>query len=221
MTKYLFLNVFILFLLGVANWANAAGVSTSCVRAAERTKLVTVNYNYGNLEIIPKNMQEISRLCSENAAGCFLSGTGFVSSIDTKDIKIGSCMTKQITVNLDFTGSVLYITSDYDPCNARAVLRHELQHFMNWKTSKEQLIREIKIALKRWAINNMQECRNGKACSMPWHSEAEIRSIVSNAMSKWFELGQKNDKMLDSIDHDHHTEVNYSVCAPYSFKVSQ
>ena len=222
---------FLLFLLIL--WSSAFNscvadaadrVPQRCLRAAEKMKLVTVNYNYGELKFdASKTAAQISQVCSDQAAGCFYSTSGSFRNIAVTPIEVdGGCRTFQIKVDFDFTGSVLYITNEYGPCETRAVLRHELQHFMNWKASKEQVIRETKIALKRWSIKNMKECKKENECSSAdyrYGATSEAAQIVSNILEKWNAIGEKNNIQLDAVDHNVDKEMNYSVCAAYSLKI--
>lgn len=221
MNKFLFfLCVLIISDTAATKVGAAERVPANCVRMAEKMKLVTVNYNYGELRLdASKNSAEISQICSDRAAGCFPSSSGRVTNVALTKVDVGSsCQAYHITVDYDFSGAAVFITSEYNPCNTRAVLRHELQHFMNWKTSKEQLIRETKIALKRWSIQNMER-KDGDMVISRLNAQGEVYQIVNGLMSKWFELGNQNDRVLDNIDHDKGTEVNYSVCAQYELQI--
>lgn len=221
MNKFLFFMALSVIFGLVATKAEAGErVPLNCVRMAENMKLVTVNYNYGELRLdANNNTAEISQLCSDRAAGCFHGPSGLIINVDVTKVDVGaSCQAFQIAVNYDFSGSKIYVTNEYNPCNTRAVLRHELQHFMIWKTSKEQLVRETKIALKRWSIQNIErigdEERNTKN-----HAQGEVYKIVNGLMSKWAKLEADNDKVLDDTDHDTTTEVNYSVCSQYELEI--
>lgn len=220
MNKFLFLlSVFIILETAASKVSADDHIPLSCVRMAEKMKLVTVNYNYGELRLdASKNTAEVSEMCHDRAAGCFHNSSGTIGNVSVSKVDVGSsCQAYHITVDYDFSGRVIYVTNEYNPCNTRAVLRHELQHFMNWKTSKEQLIRETKIALKRWSIENMEQI-NSDASNSRIYALREVYKIINRLMEKWFKVNEENDRMLDDTDHDKQTEVNYSVCAPYELQ---
>lgn len=193
-------------------------VRKRCKKEVERIDPVRITYNYGELIFkANKNMKEISRTCGNNAAGCFKSvGYGCTQKIQTKSIKVNgyNCYYTAADINCDFSGARLYITNEYKGCNARAVLRHELQHFMNWKTAKENLVMELKNKLTAFVLNSLTVCQ--KEC---YHDKDKyFREYKQKIEDKWSFILRANDIRLDEVDHDYANQVNYTVCAPYSLK---
>ena len=114
--------------------AQAAAASYVCQQAADKEDLVHIRYNYGELGFDPsKSLQEINRICQDNAAGCFQGNTGVRRlSVRDKTLRVNreKCVVPEVDVAYDFSGTMLYITKEHPPCAPRAVLRHEFQHFM-------------------------------------------------------------------------------------------
>ena len=193
-------------------------VVEQCRKAVARQNPVRITYNYGELIFdSTKSIAEISRSCGNNAAGCFKSlEKGCASTLQTKNIKINgyNCLYTVAEVICDFSGAHLDINGEYKGCNARAVLRHELQHFMNWKTAKENLVRELKEKLTTFVINNITVCKDDCQHNIAY-GFSKYKQKIEN---KWYLLKQANDYILDEVDHDYANQVNYTVCAPYSLE---
>lgn len=185
------------------------------VRNANPVKIV---YNYGDLKLdYNKNTAEVSASCKDNAAGCFHGKGGCYWYHGYKNLLIGNyiCNFPDAHITCDFRGTYIDLTNEYDGCNARAVLRHELQHFMIWKTAKDNMMKEMKVKGTEFAV------QNAKVCSDYCHDNSgdNLSKMLREIDNKWRAINYINDKRLDDVDHDHDTEVNYKVCAPYSFKI--
>lgn len=193
-------------------------VITKCQEAVRKANPVQITYNYGQLKLdFGKSSAEISRNCGDNAAGCFHS-TERGCSVTTKEQSINisgyTCSYDKVYLNCDFRGATVDITSEYSGCNARAVLRHELQHFMNWKTAKENMLRELKTKLPAYLAQNARTCKS----TCPSYNLRSIYEYVSDISDKWRAISTANDRRLDEVDHNQDIEVNYTVCAPYSLE---
>lgn len=189
-----------------------------CQETVRKADPVKITYNYGDLRLdYNKNTAEVSASCKDNAAGCF-HGKGSCSwSYNNRSLQMGDyiCSFPVAHVTCDFRGTYIDLTNEYEGCNARAVLRHELQHFMIWKTAKDNMIKEMKEKGTEFAIQSAEVCEG--YCRN--NSEDNLAEILRKIDSKWNAIKNVNDKRLDDVDHDHDTEVNYKVCAPYSLKV--
>lgn len=195
-------------------------VTEKCRKAVIAANPVKVNYNYGELSVdYSKSVEEVSNECGGNAAGCF-HGTGGVSTYHggSDGISIGKYYCSYFTAefNFNYRGSFIDLTRDYNGCNARAVLRHELQHFMIWKTAKEQMHRELKNTLTDFVVKNIKVCEGH--CNND--KKGDIYKVARQIEKKWRDINEVNDKRLDDIDHSHKQQVNYNVCSPYSLKFS-
>ncbi len=193
-------------------------VTEKCRKAVIAANPVKVNYNYGELSVdYSKSVEEVSNECGGNAAGCF-HGTGGVSTHHggNEGISIGKYYCSYLTVefNFNYRGTYIDLTRDYNSCNARVVLRHELQHFMIWKTAKEQMHRELKNTLTDFVVKNI------KICEGHCHNDkmGKMYEVARQIRKKWRDIKDINNKRLDDIDHNREIEVDYRVCAPYSLK---
>ena len=193
-------------------------VIEQCKKTAVRQNPVKITYNYGELNFdFNKSRAEISRICGNNAAGCFRSlESSCAHTLQTKNIKINeyNCFYTVAEVFCDLSGARLDITGEYKGCNARAVLRHELQHFMNWKTAKENLVRELKEKLTSFVANNTMVCKGNCHYNITY----DFNKYKQKIENKWNLIRQANDYRLDEVDHDYANQVNYTVCAPYSLE---
>lgn len=192
-----------------------------CQNAEVLKDAVKITYNYGELLFdASKTSQEISVLCQDNAAGCFQHKEkgGRWTVVDT-NVKVGNdvCVVPYINVTYDFSGSQIFITNEYDPCRTRAVLRHELQHFMIWKTTKEWFLKDLKYSLQNVVKNHAVLCPENNLCST--RASWQVRKTINQVERRWHKLEEQNQNLLDSTDHSATAQVNYPVCAPYSLRV--
>ena len=193
-------------------------IVNKCREVVRKENPVKIIYNYGELKLdYSKNTEEVSKSCGDRAAGCFHGRGGCGYNYGNRSMQIGDyvCTFPYATVTCDFSGTYVDLTREYSGCSARAVLRHELQHFMIWKTAKEQMLKEMKISGTNFALQNIKVCKEYCNNSSGDELAEELRKIAS----KWKEIRNVNDEQLDKIDHNHDMEVNYTVCAPYSLKI--
>lgn len=190
-------------------------VTEKCRKAVIAANPVKVNYNYGELSVdYSKSDEEVTRDCKANAAGCFhgMVGEG-VSHSESAGISIGKYYCSYLTAgfNFNYRGTYIDLTRDYNGCNARAVLRHELQHFMIWKTAKEQMHRELKNTLTDFVVKNIKVCEGH--CDN--NKMGEMFELARQIKKKWGDIEDINNKRLDEIDHNCKEQVNYKVCEPF------
>ena len=194
----------------------------SCQKAAQSQNLVHIQYNYGKLGLdVSRTANEISQICQDNAAGCFHKKNAY-RNLTVKDtfFQAGSetCIAPSVDVFYNFSGSTIFVTKEYSPCATRAVFRHELQHFMIWKEAKEWFLKDLRYTLNQAVLKFASSCSGVGRCSTD--SETKIRGMVAQVERRWNNIENQNQIMLDEIDHSVTDEVNYTVCAPYSLKVS-
>lgn len=195
----------------------------ACANAADGQDLVHVRYNYGTLGLdVTKTNQEISNICHGDAAGCFHRNLGYMHSIKVSDKEFQArsekCAAPEIEVTYDFSGAVIYVTKDYPPCATRAVFRHELQHFMIWKTSREWFLKDLRYSLKQAAIKQAVSCPNNGLCRT--NSYHAIQVVAKQVENRWSKIEEQQHTLLDDIDHSDEYDVNYTVCTPYSLEVN-
>ncbi len=212
------LFIFILcFLISLPTYA----ANSVCEQVARTEKLVNLRYIYGTLGFdASKSEQEISALCTDNAAGCFLSQNGVGTwSVTDKIVKSGNqnCVVPEINIEYDFSGARIYIMRDGDACRTRAVLRHELQHFTIWKTTREWFLKDLKQSLQQAAARLAVLCLPEKRCATD--GMTYLSAVVQKVEQRWKNVERRNQDLLDSVDHSASQQVNYPVCAPYSLKV--
>ena len=193
-----------------------------CVKAAMSQKLVNLRYKYGTLGFdASRTHQEVSSICSDNVAGCFIHRSlgGGVWSIEDRSFDIGrqKCVAPVITISYDFSGANVYISRENNPCDMRAVLRHELQHFAIWKTTREWFLKDLKMSLLQTAAKRAKVCPQNGRCSTG--SLRALSAAVNTVEKRWNNMENKNQELLDRVDHSAEQRVNYPVCAPYSLKV--
>ena len=193
----------------------------TCAQAAMKEKLVNLSYNYGTLGFdASKSTQEVSALCSDSAAGCFVHQSGIGNwRVQDKIINAGGkkCVIPVISISYDFSGATIYITREYNPCETRAILRHELQHFTIWKTSREWFLKDLKKSLQQAAAERAKPCAGGIRCSTG--SLRALSAVINKVENRWSKMEERNQSLLDRVDHSAVHQVNYPVCAPYSLKV--
>lgn len=193
-------------------------IVNKCREAVRKEDPVKIIYNYGELQLdYSKNTEEVSKSCGDRAAGCFHGHGGCQWDYGSRSMQISDymCTFPYATVTCDFGGTRIDMTREYSGCSARAVLRHELQHFTIWKTSKEQMLKEMKISGTNFALQNIKVCK--EYCNNS--SGDELAVELERIASKWKEIEKVNDRQLDETDHDYDKEVGYTVCAPYSLKI--
>ncbi|MBR6355659.1 MAG: hypothetical protein IKR92_02285 [Alphaproteobacteria bacterium] len=194
----------------------------ACADSALKENLVHISYNYGELGFdASKTTNEISQICQDNAAGCFRRNGG-VRTLEVKDksFNVGRtrCIAPEIWVTYDFSGSAIFITKEYSPCSTRAVFRHELQHFLIWKTSRDWFLRHLQHAMKKMAQDLAFPCpSNTTRCST--NGYRSVKRAVEQVEDSWKKIEEGQHNLLDKVDHSDKDEVNYTVCAPYSLKV--
>ena len=214
--RYLFLLGLSLSAVLFASSATAAvSVSAKCMEEAQKNPLVTLRYNYGGLSFDnTKSTQQISQSSGGNAAGCFHHNFGKYSVQTTDKIVTtgrGQCAIPQIMADFDFSGAKIEVTSEYNSCKARSVLRHELQHFTIWKTAVEEMLEELKTELKKLALSKIRECKNGEYCST-YMREAAFNK-VNAIVDKWSKIAEMNNDRLDEVDHNDKLDFNYKSCS--------
>lgn len=196
-----------------------AQAAYTCAEAAQEIPMVTLRYKYGRLGFdSSKSTQQVSQICGDKAAGCFHHSFGtYKVQYKSKTIKASSrtCAIPQIVVDFDFSGSEIYITKDYTSCMARAVLRHELQHFTIWKTATEEMLKELKIELKNTALRGVKKCKTGEYCYADWNKE--MFGKVSEIWKKWEKISKMNNERLDEVDHNDSTDFAYKACEHNAF----
>jgi hypothetical protein len=198
--------------------ANAKSPQQICQEKAADVRQVNIRYKYGKLGLKQKSSAEISAYCGDNAAGCCHSSGGkYFVQTTFKTIQSGEilCVVPIVNVDFDFSGTYIEITDEYDACKTRAVLRHELQHFMIWKTGREQQLAQTREKLGQLARQRITACVAGDDCDYQYSND-EFVNLVQKIAAKWQRVIKANNKNLDENDHDFKKEVNYRVCMPYS-----
>lgn len=186
-----------------------------CQKAVIKDNPVKITYNYKTLSLdLSKNTAEISKACkADNAVGCFIRGT-YHKEMDMtpKNIKINEyvCEYPVVSLHFDFTGSKIYVTNEYKGCAARAVLRHELQHFMIWKTANDNMLYELKNKLPTIIAQNASIYRNNNNFQHHQNSD-KIMKITYQIADKWDRIKNTNNAELDKVDRNHKS-VHNSVC---------
>lgn len=198
-----------------------AAADSVCRQVAEDQDFVHIRYNYGELGFdATKSLQEIDQICEDNAAGCFHGNFGvrrLKVSDKTLRVRRDICVIPEVDITYDFSGATVYITRDYSSCATRAVLRHELQHFMIWKTAKEWFLKDLRYSLKQAVRDRVISCSHNERCSTV--SYATLEKVVTQVETRWKKIETQYQTLLDTVDHSETEEVNYTVCAPYSLKV--
>lgn len=197
------------------------GLEEKCRQKVLAADPVKITYNFGELKLDnTKTTAEVGKSCSDRAAGCFHKSSGVKKwRHQPRQIHIGDyvCHYNEIQVAYDFTGRSIDLTKEYDACNQRAVLRHEIQHFMIWKTSMNLMMKETKLLLVDQVAKDIKICSEEETC---YADPYKLYRIVEKIGQKWWNISQENDQILDRIDHDFENQVNYSVCLPASLTVS-
>ena len=197
------------------SWLEAKEIPQSvinkCREKAKKANPIKITYNYGTLSI------DYSKKVCEDVAGVFHGKNGCYLLTDFYNIQVGkyTCSFPYADIRCDFSGVYIDLCDEYSGCNARAVLRHELQHFMIWKTAKENMIKEMNTFGTDFVLRNIKVCEG--ACYNKTYNE--LLKNLKKISEKWEKIENANDKRLDEIDHDYKSEVNYTVCAPYSMEV--
>ena len=191
-----------------------------CVEAASKMKTVFLSYNYGTLGFDhSKTEAQIKGVCrSAEAAGCFFHSFGSRRVMAVRQaVKVGNtyCLVPQITVDYDFSGATVYISKEYEACQARAVLRHELQHFTIWKKATEEMLRELSIKLKKLALNDIKECSSSRQCNS--NIMEKTVNLTTAITQKWETYSKKNNERLDEVDHNHNVEFAYRACEAWPY----
>lgn len=218
-------------LIWVPTVSNAAGVPEhilrQCREKAQKVKLTSVSYKFGKLIMDnTKSSAQVREYCgSEIAAGCFRHTTAAyhygVSDYLKFDVGNYTCVVPKLYAAYSWVDVNIFVKKEYNACQRRVVLRHELQHFTIWKTAQNNILTESKKALNKLALNNIQVFSSddmGTFSGMLSLSE-EIGRYLKNINAEWNSIARKNDALLDKIDHNMETEVNYRVCMPYSIEL--
>ncbi len=197
--------------------------AVDCAEIAKDYPLVNIRYNYGTLGFDnTKSSAQLKKVCGDFVAGCFANGAAnykLITSRQTIQSGTHTCIVPQITVDFDFSGTTIYVTKEYTSCQARAVLRHELQHFMIWKTATEEMLNETKKSLKEFALQHIINCSEQKNCNNDFYRDTWRRLL--GITNKWNNVSVANNNRLDEVDHNNKTEFDYRVCAPYSLRFYQ
>ena len=212
--------------------ANASDVPEyiikQCREKAQNMKLTTVTYKFGKLILDnAKSTAQVRRMChSESAAGCFVHTTANYKYgvTNTEKISIGryTCFAPKLYVNYSWTDTFIYMTKEYNPCQRRVVLRHELQHFTIWKTAQNNILIESKRALKQLALDNIRIVPakdNLEPAGSVFDTIALVGQKIGDINRKWNSIAKSNNALLDQVDHNMETEVSYRVCMPYSVEL--
>ena len=211
-------TVFLLMFLWILP-AKALTPQQICQAEAQKINQVILRYKYGDLDLVQKSSAEISAECGDNAAGCCRAAGGrYTIYAKPKIIKVENtvCLIPVVSLDYDFSGTYIEVTNEYEPCKTRAVLRHELQHFMIWKTGRELQLKQTKKLLTELAQEKITACTSNADCNHNYLSE--FKNLVNVIAEKWGRIIHANNVKLDENDHDFNKEVNYRVCLPYSFK---
>lgn len=193
-----------------------------CVSRAQEMPLIKIRYNFGSLTLDnTKNTKQITYVCKDKAAaGCFARNQGrYATSAKRNKVNIGNktCIILSVLVEFDFSGATIYVTSEYSGCKARAVLRHEEQHFMIWKKANEELIKELKVALKKAALQDVRDCNSKDGCSA--QIDYVVYNLTKSLYDKWAKYSETNNARLDEVDHDGKNEFAFRVCDPYTLEI--
>ncbi|MBR2137131.1 MAG: hypothetical protein IJ852_04130 [Alphaproteobacteria bacterium] len=197
------------------------GLEEKCRQKVLAADPVKITYNFGELKLDnTKTTAEVSKSCGgHDAVGCFHSSRVKKWRHQPRQIHIGDyvCHYNEIQVAYDFTGRSIDLSKEYDACGQRAILRHELQHFMIWKTSMNLMMKETKLLLVDQVAKDIKICSEEETYYADPH---KLYRIFEKIKQKWWNIVQENDQILDEVDHDFENEVNDPVCFPASLTVS-
>ena len=218
-------------LIWVPSASRAAGVPErilrQCREKAQKMRLTSVSYKFGKLIMDnTRSSDRIREYCSsEIAAGCFRHTTATyqygISDYLKYDVEDYTCVVPKLYADYSWVDAKIFVKKEYNACQGRVVLRHELQHFTIWKTAQNNILTESKRVLQELALSNIQVFSLGKTDTFRgmFSLSEEMGRYLKNVNSKWNDIARKNDALLDKIDHNMDTEVNYRVCMPYSIKL--
>ncbi|MEE6206473.1 MAG: hypothetical protein VZR95_00245 [Alphaproteobacteria bacterium] len=225
MRKGLLTILALIGLISVSSVSNAADVPDhifkQCREKAKTIKLTRVTYKFGKLIFDnTKSTGQVRKMCyNEGAAGCFERTTAAykfgVEDYLKFDIGKYICVVPQLYADYFWHDARIFITREYNACQIRAVLRHELQHFTIWKSTQDSILTESKKALTELAMKNVRVF--SEQSNMP-DLIPVIQQTLKDINNRWNSISDKNNALLDKIDHDMETEVNYRVCMPYSIE---
>ena len=223
--------VLIVLLLPTAT-ANASDVPEyiikQCREKAQKMKLTRVTYKFGKLILDNTGSTSLvkQKCLRESAAGCFEHTTARyrygISGTETFSIGRYTCVVPKLYVNYSWVDAHIYMTKEYNPCQRRVVLRHELQHFTIWKTAQNNILIESKRALKQLALDNIKVISaedDPRLVGSVYDIKALVGQKISDVNRKWNSIASSNNTLLDQVDHNMETEVNYRVCMPYSIEL--
>lgn len=219
MYKFRKLTIWLLSVILGFGRCGEAWADDACVEAASKMKLVSLSYNYGTLGFDhSKTGAQVRMVCHADAAGCFFHSFGRRNVMAVRQaVKVGNtyCLVPKITVDYDFSGSTVYVSKEYEACKARAILRHELQHFTIWKKATEEMLRELSIKLKKLALNDIKECSSSKQCNSNIMEKAV--NLTAAITEKWETYSKKNNERLDEVDHNRSIEFAYNACEAWPY----
>lgn len=187
-------------------------IREQCKQKVLKRQPLKVTYNWGKLELdYSKTFKELLERCGEEAGGCFDAGSSirYFDSISEEFIQIGEYRCYYPVNNIDFDFSNfnrhVVVANEYSGCRAQAVLRHELQHFMIWKTGWEQMLIELQDTLLDQSLVFCKNCMDGSTYT-------DIVPIVNRIYEKWKDIIDRNNARLDEIDHDYKKRVADKMC---------
>ena len=214
---FLFIGLFCSILcFGSLNEARAAD---DCVEEAQKMKLVSINYNNGSLMLDnTQPIEMVGKICGDtHAAGCFKFSIKYSQRVDSAFKRVGKhiCLIPHITVDYDFSGSTVYIAKEYKDCKARALMRHELQHFTIWKTATEKMLDEVGNGLRKMVLQYVELCNEKKKCKI--NLQEKTWEYTQKITKKWENISTINNNRLDSIDHQEKSEFAYRACSSWPY----
>ncbi|MBP5352172.1 MAG: hypothetical protein J6Y91_00205 [Alphaproteobacteria bacterium] len=192
---------------------SADELNKNCRAQIEKKELVSVTYTFSKLPV--EYVDNVEKYCQYNdAAGCFAGQLFHTLSFRERAVRMGkySCVVPTANVNIKYNGKI-YMTKEYSGCKKRAVLRHELQHFFISKIAVNEMIKELH-SLANGKAKKLVCAAGSSNCSGTGQFEA-LHNFIAKVFNKWEVIMNKNNKTLDTVDHNHKTEVNYTVCKHY------
>lgn len=222
----------LIVLILIPSVSNAADVPEhifkQCREKAQKMKLTRVTYKFGKLIFDnTKSTDQVRSMChSSDAAGCFQGTTAAytvgVENYHTFNVGKYSCVAPQLYVDYYWNDAYIFVTKEYAACQRRVILRHELQHFTIWKTAQNYVLTESKRALNNLALSRVTVLSDDSVGEFASPSLVrDATQVLKNINNEWNDVSIRNNNLLDEIDHNMDTEVNYRVCMPYSIELLQ